>query len=126
MTSLTRTEQQIPPAPHPTELGGVRVAVEIKGQGVIIAEGCRSLWVPGASGDFQQRAPLTLSSNRKESLGQEGLFVCSCVCAPRLPWQAELAVCFVEQRTGLVRRVSGGVGRGEVVPDRVPLSSNKL
>lgn len=38
MTSLTRTEQQIPPAPHPTELGGVRVAVEIKGQEVIIAE----------------------------------------------------------------------------------------
>lgn len=38
MTSLTRTEQQISPAPHPTGLDGVRVAVEIKGQGVIIPE----------------------------------------------------------------------------------------
>lgn len=44
------------------------------------ARGCRALCVPGSSGDVQQRAPVTLSSNRKGSLGQEGFFVCSCVC----------------------------------------------
>lgn len=97
--SVIRTEQQIPQAPRPLELGGVRVAVEI-GQGVI---------VPVTAGPCGRLVHLVTSKKGpghptgKKSLGQEGLFVCSCACAPCLPRQAELAVCFVGQRTGLVR-----------------------
>lgn len=98
-TSVIRTEQQIPQAPCPPELGGVRVAMET-GQGVT---------VPVTTGPCGHPVHLVTSKKGpchptgKNSLGQEGLFVCSCVCAPCLPWQAELAVCVVGQRTGLAR-----------------------
>jgi hypothetical protein len=53
-------------------------------------------------------------SHKKARLGQEASVycVCMCVCVPCLHWQAELAVCFVEQRTGLVsQKGCGEVGR---------------
>jgi len=111
-----RAAEELHLLPLPSWVGSWEGGSGNRRSGSVICSCCRSLRVPGTSGDFKQRALVTGQANRKRSLGQEAsLFAPVCVCLVG-PSRQELAVCFVEQRTGLVR--FGGWG---VVPDRIPL-----
>lgn len=91
-TPAITTEQQIPGLTC-CSVGSAKGGSGNRRSGSGISSCCRSLWVPGTAGDFKQRAPVATSAPQEGPSRARGP-LCLLLCAPQLPWQAELAVCF--------------------------------